>query len=1207
MAQYVKHKSNYIRTNIHQHLKGGSTIFERDWVTVGSQLNFGPGKIPYYNNGNFIFTTSPIPYYQKRYKNGTSSVTWTYENVKDAQPTVNQIQFDEYTEDIRSYAYYGSCVELVRSTIENIINTFPGNIIVSDKELGLYKQLDTFDENTCGQTTEEIYAPLTGSIWYTLDNPFNIDLCLTDVDLTRYDNPLHYLGYSFKDYVVSTDCGNSWSDIESYTVVTRSLYEKEDKDCIQTKKVKWSNEAIFEKPYTVTWKNYDGTKVLHQEVYLGGESIDWNSGFGTQWYLFQNGQYSTRMYNPYGTYVREDLEYRLNREVTIPQDFVVEMILQKTNRKRVYLKAADYHIEKNGVKQGWSKLCYDPSDTQKITLNTAVNELIYNYNSSGGVVSTFVDEGTQGTIICTLSNEKSRIVFYSVEKIKHTYKSYQMLSQEEYIEGRYADHGWIKSICPLNYWLPKTTGGDDDAETEFLNLCDNAIHSVIRYSYLDEFHNENLPVYTILINGNIQINGYIYNGEVIPLVLRNNLVIQPKEEIIEEYFNGLKGLEKQLLTRKTKPLYTSRFITPIEYNLGYLYYKRTYTWPHMYYCKNSSTTPAKESYCIDITSPSYVEFLNKLSAMAESFDELWTDNMWRRMTHEAIKNYDWTYTREYVDGDEEENVEGGERMHKVINVIGRVFDDVKLRIDTIKKANTITYNGDRNMPNALISDKLELKGWDIYSTIWPLQLTEEGNVEVPTSEYFIKEGFNGTPNMVKNLFYTQKWYPSIRENKITFADVDNDFMRKLLLSTNRIMMSKGTVNSIDMVMGLFGYGRMDEGEQGHKPDYEIHEEYYSTIPINYEMTFKQIAEEKINGKDKYECYADRDEEEQQRDKNDKEVIGDKIVRLNSSKDSRLLYYDDVSGIPVGSFVTNDTTYLIPFYDQSRMYDGNFYFQGKGGWGYNTDSQETIDVSSDEYKPNPYKWTETISYLHVVSQVKDLLNVVPNDVHEGDIFYVSNISDLIDYTETLGEGRSLESASHFFVLNDEFNPEEFDSWKNVNMSDVNNEDTKKAKYLDSIIPYNLGNNPHVGYGFYDMGKEYFDYMKQPFKYSVDNDGFETIEDMQDAERIRFCIKKETDENKVKIFGDELKDEDKLETITMKDGNYYWGKKDGLECKEYKLDNIKSFSAEKYYLNSKIIRIKNNLNREHYKNYFKNVIIKYLMQVIPSTAILVLEDF
>ena len=60
MAQYTKHNSNYIKTVEHQHLKDGSTIFERDWVTIGSQLNFGPGKIPYYNNGNFISIASEI-------------------------------------------------------------------------------------------------------------------------------------------------------------------------------------------------------------------------------------------------------------------------------------------------------------------------------------------------------------------------------------------------------------------------------------------------------------------------------------------------------------------------------------------------------------------------------------------------------------------------------------------------------------------------------------------------------------------------------------------------------------------------------------------------------------------------------------------------------------------------------------------------------------------------------------------------------------------------------------------------------------------------------------------------------------------------------------------------------------------------------------------------------------------------------------------
>ena len=29
-----------------------------------------------------------------------------------------------------------------------------------------------------------------------------------------------------------------------------------------------------------------------------------------------------------------------------------------------------------------------------------------------------------------------------------------------------------------------------------------------------------------------------------------------------------------------------------------------------------------------------------------------SDNIWRSMTHEAIKNFDWSYKREYTDGDD---------------------------------------------------------------------------------------------------------------------------------------------------------------------------------------------------------------------------------------------------------------------------------------------------------------------------------------------------------------------------------------------------------------------------------------------------------------------------------------------------------------------------------------------------------------------------
>ena len=847
MAQYTKHNSNYIKTVEHQHLKDGSTIFERDWVTIGSQLNFGPGKIPYYNNGNFIFTTSPTPFFQKRYKNGVTVATWTYDDVKEASSTVNQIQFDEYTEDIRSFAYYGSCVEFLRATIEKIIYEFPGNITLSEDKLEIPPTTENGD-----------YTYIDG---YIVNNPFQIDLHTKDVHLQQYDNELRFLSYSWQKYEV-------------------------------------------------------------------------------------NGQ-------PITSYVISDWKGDLD--------------------------------------------------------------------------------------------------------------------------------------CPQN----------------------------------DQYYIKKAPVVTVTINGKIVLEGYMLDRDIIFCYKGQDLVIQPKEEIIETYFNGLKGFEKQLLTRKTKPLYTNKFITPIEYNLGYLYYNRTYTWP-------------SDGYCIDITSTKYIDFINKLSSMAELYDELWTDNLWRRMTHEAIKNYDWTYTREFIDGDEEDNVDGGERMHKVLNIIGRVFDDIKLSIDTIKRQNKTSYNGDRNVPNALLSDKLELFGWDIYSTI-PTYKNENNETVSASEETITQEVLDDITNKVEvndKKIYPDKWYPTSNPNKITFADVDVEFMRRLLLSTRRIFETKGTRQSIDMIMGLFGYG---------DTDYTITEHYRTVTPREYD----EVIDQKTN-----------------------ETLGDRIVRLNNQeKQMELLYDEDASGIPVASFIGgydeqgNPKTYLIPYYDQTKMYDGNLYFQNKGGWFYKKDGKSTeIDFS---------KWTETLSYLHVVSQVKDLLNVNPFGIRNGDIYYVANLNDYIDYTETTDT-----LYSHFFVMENELMPEEISSWGNINLEDDDSY-AKKAKYLDTIIPYNIGNNPHVGYGEYDMGDEFFEYMKKPFKYALDKKYFASPY-YEEADKID--------------FGEELLD--------RKDAQY-----DIEDDKKIQIIN----NNDTYYLNDKVIFFKNNIDNDEYKKYFKTVIINYLMQVIPSTAIFVLENF
>ena len=853
MAEYTKHNSNYIKTVRHQFLKDGSTVYERDWVTVGSQLNFGPGKIPYYNDGNFIFTTSPIPFYQKKYKNGVTLGMWTYENVGNASNDINQIHFDEYTEDIRSYVYYGSCLELLRVTLENIIKTFPGNITLSDERLEI------------PPTTENgNYTYING---YILNNPFQIDLYTKDVVLQQYDNELRFLSYS------------------------------------------------------------------------------------------------------------------------------------------------------------WQK-----------------------YNING-----------------------------------HPITSYKISD-------------WMGDLdCPQN----------------------------------DQYYIKKAPVVNVTINGNIVLKGYKSGNDIIFCYEGENLTIQPKDDVIEEYFNGLEGFERQLLTRKTKPQYSSKFVTPIEYNLGYVYYKRTYTWP-------------SNGYCIDITSPQYYEFVNKLVNLAQLFDELWTDNLWRRMTHEAIKNYDWTYTRQYTEGDEQDNVDGGDRMHKVINIIGRVFDDIKRTIDTIKKNNRVTYNGDRNIPNALLSDKLELRGWDVYSTI-PTYLEE---VEIPNDIVITESFVNQYITKKSGAERVPKWYPTIEMSKITFGDVDIEFMRRLLLSTRRIFETKGTRESIDMIMAMFGYGNMDE------TIYEVTEEYYITHPVDYDST-------PFNGSN--------------------ESFGDRIVRLNTrAKELDLVYDEDASGIPVGSFVSNDKTYLIPFYNQNKLYDGNLYFQMRGGWLYD-------EAFYYDEAPNPYKWTETLSYLHVASSVKDLLNVNPNDVKKGDIYYVANINDYIEFTEeTL--------YSNFFALIDEYNPEKFFSWLNLNLEDdfyetepLYDSYAKKARYLDNIIPYSKGNNPHVGYGDYDMGKEYLDYMKQPFKYSIDEHNF-TTQDEGDAKSITFYLGDGvTEEN-----DDKPKESDRPRPIVDN------------EKVQIVDDNV-----SKYFINTKVIHFKNKITNKQYKQYFKKVILKYLIEMIPSTAIFIVE--
>lgn len=203
--QYTKHSSNYIKTTPHQTLNDGSTIFERDWVTIGSQLNFGPNKTPYFNDGNFIFTTSILPTYQKKPKLGNEVGVYTYEDLTNDDTYVETDEVVINCCDMRSYAYYGSCVELLRTSVEHIIQTFPPSISV-----------DT-------STEVEIEGKKLG---YKVLNPFLVGLIGVYSNNDNVDE-LRILEKSYKKFVLNDKEINSYNP--DYNIVENTnLYDCEN-------------------------------------------------------------------------------------------------------------------------------------------------------------------------------------------------------------------------------------------------------------------------------------------------------------------------------------------------------------------------------------------------------------------------------------------------------------------------------------------------------------------------------------------------------------------------------------------------------------------------------------------------------------------------------------------------------------------------------------------------------------------------------------------------------------------------------------------------------------------------------------------------------------------------------------------------------------------------------------------------------------------
>lgn len=201
---------------------------------------------------------------------------------------------------------------------------------------------------------------------------------------------------------------------------------------------------------------------------------------------------------------------------------------------------------------------------------------------------------------------------------------------------------------------------------------------------------------------------YLSNNGILYLVKEADLEIgiRPKVEFIEEFYDSLDGFERVILNPKSSPKYKCTFEVLSETSYGYSTMLTDFIYPTTYGGYNIATNgPALDAYI--------TQFYNATSL----YDELYSDNIYRNLTHESIKNFDWTNWRD-EDNDEAEEIQAGSsRIANMLRLIGREFDEVKLYVQAISD------NEDSAISDYELTDANELEGWDLRN-IYTLVMNE---------------------------------------------------------------------------------------------------------------------------------------------------------------------------------------------------------------------------------------------------------------------------------------------------------------------------------------------------------------------------------------------------------------------------------------------------------------------------------------------------
>lgn len=441
--------------------------------------------------------------------------------------------------------------------------------------------------------------------------------------------------------------------------------------------------------------------------------------------------------------------------------------------------------------------------------------------------------------------------------------------------------------------------------------------------------------------------------------------ICPKDNFYKAFINNLDSFQKVLLNLNSQPKYSATLEVLKETEYGYQNVYEKLTFP-----------TSDGDYNLDISSMRFKEYINALSNYAELLDNVYCNNLYRQMTHESIKNFDWTDTLQRDEETREDYLESGDKIQKLLHICGREMDEIKFYIDGIRNSNNITYGDADNLPNYLLTDTLNIEGWDVRN-IFPYEYNNDkwventsANTKVYSAETPYYRGWYKTEEnclqfgkistsisadttyIDDNDILRYKIYSYSSDKEYSMEEMNNKFMKMLKLSSRHILQRKGTIDGIEMLLSLFGLRskRMDNG----KYDYEINE---------YVAITSGITDEKI---DTYNQH--------------KTVVYD-------TQEYRNNIYVPYQGLPVRPYVSGNTTYLFPYFSKNKIIDGNPYYQMYGGW-----LNKEYSWNGNAYIISGTNYTDTLTQIPLVNDLKELVLLDDEKLYNNIVYYVKNIQD-----------------------------------------------------------------------------------------------------------------------------------------------------------------------------------------------------------------------